>query len=306
MGVYTTTCPVPAEQMEVFNAHIHQHPLIELIMRRPGEPMRAARWSDYTTLRRFKQTGLYHDYFRKLGMRRQLAATLDVNGENTIALAFSRSGSDFRPDDASLLELFLPHVQCMIQNMIDREVVLALCDVAMNNEAVMLVDDSGALVYATEHARRLAREHFSVHTADGLPVEIRSWLQGSPALGLVRIWDLPGCRLSCTCSGLVRIEGALDEICQGMRSSTHVRRLSFVESRMEQTVKVLQVLGLTLREAEVLHWMAEGKRNGEIAIILGMKERTVDKHREHLFAKLGVETRTAAVAAARNAAVLQN
>ena len=54
--------------------------------------------------------------------------------------------------------------------------------------------------------------------------------------------------------------------------------------------------GLTGREVEVWHWIAEGKRDGEIAVILGISVRTVNRHAAHLFAKLGVETRTAAVA----------
>ena len=54
--------------------------------------------------------------------------------------------------------------------------------------------------------------------------------------------------------------------------------------------------GLTAREVEVLHWMAEGKRDGEIALILGIGVRTVHRHAANLFAKLGVETRTAAAA----------
>lgn len=55
---------------------------------------------------------------------------------------------------------------------------------------------------------------------------------------------------------------------------------------------------LTDREREVFHWLAEGKRNAEIAMILGISPRTVGKHLEHLFEKLGVETRTAAVRSA--------
>ncbi len=58
-------------------------------------------------------------------------------------------------------------------------------------------------------------------------------------------------------------------------------------------------LGLTRRECEVLRWLMEGKRNGEIAIILGAQPRTISKHVEHLHAKLGVETRAAAAAEAR-------
>jgi DNA-binding CsgD family transcriptional regulator len=54
----------------------------------------------------------------------------------------------------------------------------------------------------------------------------------------------------------------------------------------------------TPRESEILHWLREGKRNGEIGTILGISGRTVEKHLEHVFEKLGVETRTAAVRAA--------
>jgi DNA-binding CsgD family transcriptional regulator/pSer/pThr/pTyr-binding forkhead associated (FHA) protein len=58
---------------------------------------------------------------------------------------------------------------------------------------------------------------------------------------------------------------------------------------------LLARLGLTEREGEVLHWLAEGKSNPEIAIILGASPRTVGKHVEHIFEKLGVESRTAAL-----------
>lgn len=55
---------------------------------------------------------------------------------------------------------------------------------------------------------------------------------------------------------------------------------------------------LTPRETEVLYWLARGKTNRDIADICGMKPRTVTKHVEHIFEKLGVETRAAAAALA--------
>lgn len=58
---------------------------------------------------------------------------------------------------------------------------------------------------------------------------------------------------------------------------------------------------LTARESEVLLWVGRGKTNRDIAEILGMSPRTVNKHLEHIFEKLGVETRTAAAAAAARA-----
>jgi len=61
-----------------------------------------------------------------------------------------------------------------------------------------------------------------------------------------------------------------------------------------ESAKPLESLGLTVREAEVLLWVAQGKSNGDIAILLGMAEKTVKKHMTNIFNKLGVEGRNAA------------
>lgn len=52
---------------------------------------------------------------------------------------------------------------------------------------------------------------------------------------------------------------------------------------------------LTQRENEVIHWVAAGKTDRDIGVLLGCSHRTVQKHLERIYAKLGVETRTAAV-----------
>ena len=56
----------------------------------------------------------------------------------------------------------------------------------------------------------------------------------------------------------------------------------------------LEVIGLTPKEAEVLLWIAQGKGNGEIGLILNATESTIKKHVQHVFGKLGVESRHAA------------
>ena len=55
-----------------------------------------------------------------------------------------------------------------------------------------------------------------------------------------------------------------------------------------------RIFDLTPREAEVLGWVAQGKTNGEIAIILGLATGTVKFYVERILTKLGCETRTAA------------
>lgn len=70
------------------------------------------------------------------------------------------------------------------------------------------------------------------------------------------------------------------------------------ESDVAQIDALMLALKLTQRESEVLYWLIKGKTNRDIADILGMSPRTVNKHLEHVFLKLDVETRTAAAAVA--------
>ena len=86
----------------------------------------------------------------------------------------------------------------------------------------------------------------------------------------------------------------------------HMGQSGFAEAMLLLNVEAAGVtpaarvppVALTPREAEVLSWLAKGKTNRDIADILGMSPRTVNKHLEHIFEKLGVETRTAAAAVA--------
>lgn len=71
-----------------------------------------------------------------------------------------------------------------------------------------------------------------------------------------------------------------------------------VVQRGHDAAERLRQVALTPRETEVLSWVAKGKTNRDIADILGMSHRTVNKHLEHVFEKLGVETRSAAAAIA--------
>jgi DNA-binding NarL/FixJ family response regulator len=70
------------------------------------------------------------------------------------------------------------------------------------------------------------------------------------------------------------------------------------DSSSDTPIEFSSELGLTTREGEVLSWLSKGKTNRDIAQILGLSPRTVDKHLEQIYAKLGVENRTAAAAIA--------
>lgn len=70
------------------------------------------------------------------------------------------------------------------------------------------------------------------------------------------------------------------------------------QSAEDDLARLRSAASLTPREAEVLLWLARGKSNRDIGEILSVSPRTVDKHLEQIYVKLGVENRAAAVAAA--------
>ena len=90
---------------------------------------------------------------------------------------------------------------------------------------------------------------------------------------------------------LTRIEGRAIAAAQGHVGMDHAAAgapfLPFERLPMPQE--------LTPRECEVLRCLATGKTDADIGDMLGISARTVQKHLEHIYVKLGVETRTAAV-----------
>lgn len=71
----------------------------------------------------------------------------------------------------------------------------------------------------------------------------------------------------------------------------HAHRLD-ARSRMREVLQTPQAMSrLTAREREVLHWVADGRSNAAIALLLGIRPGTVKRHLENLYAKLGVDGR---------------
>ncbi|MFZ4764610.1 MAG: response regulator [Roseimicrobium sp.] len=78
-----------------------------------------------------------------------------------------------------------------------------------------------------------------------------------------------------------------------------VRSLQDIAQPNFESAEPLEKLGLTPSEANVLLWMAQGKSNADIALILGCTVGTVKKHAQHIFDKLGLENRAGAMIVAR-------
>jgi DNA-binding CsgD family transcriptional regulator len=185
-------------------------------------------------------------------------------------LHFSRQARDFGERDRELALALWPHVEALWRkSAARRQTAELLVALEADREAILLYGPGGRIGHATNHAQRLLAEWFGPRDVR-LPVELDEWL------ALAR----PGDRYTVHRNGsALTVEAAGD----------------FTLTLHEQQGDP----GLTQREREVLGLVAEGLTNAQIARTLWVAESTVAKHLEQAYAKLGVHSRTAAVAKLR-------
>ncbi|KMO36556.1 LuxR family transcriptional regulator [Methylobacterium tarhaniae] len=146
---------------------------------------------------------------------------------------------------------------------------------------LLAVDAAGAVRWCTPQAGKLLRALDPAAAEPVLPPAASAWLHGDAA-GPLTLPAGDGRRLLLSRIGRV---GA-DEI---------LLRIALDDDGGE-VEHLRRELGLTRREAEVLLWVARGKASRDVGAILSLSPRTVTKHLEQIYAKLGVENRTAASA----------
>jgi DNA-binding NarL/FixJ family response regulator len=159
---------------------------------------------------------------------------------------------------------------------------------------LLAVNGHGEIMWATPQAQKLLSDDLAAGTGDELmlPDAMLQWLEqaqkgkaGSKAAAMASFPNNEQLRL--------QYMGKLGP-------NEFLLRLA-KDSNTDMPAEFSTELGLTTREGEVLSWLSKGKTNRDIAQILGLSPRTVDKHLEQIYAKLGVENRTAAAAIATSA-----
>jgi DNA-binding response OmpR family regulator/DNA-binding CsgD family transcriptional regulator len=152
---------------------------------------------------------------------------------------------------------------------------------------LLTLDATGQLRWATPQAYSLLTKAEatldSTRLQEKISQQLRDWLSHKPESGrqlTISSLKIPLCV----------------EVVNLMQAAEYLLRLSSAH-QIEEDMQILkQQFAVTGREADVLLWIAKGKTNREIAQILDMSPRTVNKHLEQIFRKLGVENRTSAAA----------
>ena len=156
---------------------------------------------------------------------------------------------------------------------------------------LLAVNSVGKIMWATPQGQKLLSDTFAAVADDDfvLPDPMPQWLEqaqkGKPGSKAAAMAAFPG-------NELLKLQymGKLGP-------NEFLLRLA-KDSGADAPAEFSSELGLTTREGEVLSWLSKGKTNRDIAQILGLSPRTVDKHLEQIYSKLGVENRTAAAAIA--------
>ena len=164
---------------------------------------------------------------------------------------------------------------------------------AFGNAVIAMTPRDGKIVWQTPLARTLMQGYVAAaHTeqARNAPPELGAWLDATQ-LAHSQGQSHPPLTLQRASRRLIFSAAEFSENEQWMIVLRE-------ESDSAQIEKLMASFKLTQRESEVLNWVIKGKTNRDIGDILGTSPRTVNKHLEHVFVKLGVETRTSAAAVA--------
>jgi DNA-binding NarL/FixJ family response regulator len=163
-----------------------------------------------------------------------------------------------------------------------RAVRLAREAVDVGGHGVLVIDAKARVAWRSPQAATWLRDLFPA-SIEGLPPDWLAWLAAGKSSE----------HSSTGANGQVLLLRNLGPVGLG-------EQMLLLQRRAEPSAAAnrLSTAALTPREAEVLSWVAKGKTNRDVGEILGMSPRTVNKHLEHVFEKLGVETRAAAAALA--------
>lgn len=283
------------DQDEAVGLHRHDHPLVAHFSTRRD----AKAWSlhDLVTRTAFQRTTLYRSLYRPLGIEFQLVLLVPYPDRAPRVLALNRRNAPFSERDRELLEMLWPHLAQAVRRSraASRQPSIPELDGLSHARGVVLLDRTGKVELCTEQARvwltRYCIEGFARREIRSLPEPIAGWLGHALANRM-----LVSRGIADPVAPLILRRG--DQYLAIRLVADHGRGqhlLLMEETPMNTPPDLLLGLGLTPREAEVLAWVAQGKTNLETGVILGMSTRTVQKHLERVFSKLGVESRTGAI-----------
>lgn len=265
---------MPEQRRQTLPHFKNQHPMLAYARKHPGlnPPLR---FSDFYSRRQFEQTGLYRECYRGYtsGM-----VTFGIDSPEGLNISFvlSRSHGDFTELEVSQLSVLQPLISVVYHRLILEEALNS--SHLSENPTGILVGSGNNVITLDAQASELLRKHFPEPPRHRLPELLGRHISN---------------RHSRVHSFMLQPDGhVLNGVVEHVGNEWILKIWEEVSPLPEEKIAAY---GLTKRQVEVLQWVAMGRTNPEIAIILGISYRTVDKHLENIYRQIGVETRLAAV-----------
>jgi len=264
-----------------FEFYIGEHPSVKHVAATNMDE--AIRLSDVATTREWRATNLYNHVFRIASLKYQLGCIFPITQTSQAAFSINRISCDFSVEQRDLMTLLTPH----FAQAWARANAVSQRDSALACVAVAEVDRFCRILFATEKAAALIARYRTPASLSPrqLPEPYRGWL----------LRNIQKAQEFESFTPLL-LEAGGHQLTVRLAASTGQDgyQLHFEEKTVVTAAQVADHLGLTPRQGEVLYWIAEGKSNEEIGLILGAKVRTIAKHVEQIFVRIGVENRATA------------
>jgi DNA-binding CsgD family transcriptional regulator len=277
--------------LEVWPSVMHEHPvLIHSASMRDG---RAYTISDFYSERKFHKTVLYGEFYRPSRIKDALCFALPSKQGTVTGIAVHRDRRSFTKRERLLCNLIRPHLAQARANAkkftkIQQQLKLSQKTIECLPLGLAVLSPEGKFRILTSRAQHYLKTYLG-KTTDGascLPEDLKRWVRGQDRQ--FNGTDIP------TPRGTFLLEANGKRLMVRLMSDAQQSVLLFEEQPIPSFLSKPRGSGLSGREKEVLGWVSQGKTNAEIGSILCISPRTVQKHLEHIFEKLGVESRTAA------------
>lgn len=279
---------MPQERRDLLPKYVDQHPMLAHAKRTgEGPPLQ---FTDFMSRSDFEKTELFNECYRGCthGM-----ITFKLPSPRNINCSFvlSRNDRDFSERDRQVLTALQPQLAVLYRAAVVRAESLARTATGFSGTTecgVVIATEDGSIRTINHEAYTLLDEYggrdFSAHR---LPASVCEYLSSLQDRGHASYQP---------------IELSLSE----RRRSLLLRPARLPEGWAilaqlsgSDSASLLRKSGLTPKEIEVLSWIAQGKSNSEIGIILKSSDRTVQKHVQNLLNKLQVDNRVSALVKAR-------
>ncbi|MDX2111469.1 MAG: LuxR C-terminal-related transcriptional regulator [Verrucomicrobiota bacterium] len=287
----------------VIARHLHLHPTLNELINAGSHD--AVRLSDTGTLQELNRNPFVRDYYYPNGLRQQM--TLSVGRANwvvensTWVIGMHRFDKvNFKDEDVAVANLMRPHLERALKRLElrrERESIHSIHQAASSEAAcgTLAVRLDGTILDASPVALDIIARWFGVsRDTSKLPITLCERL-GLATCG-IKPW-VKAINFEGEAGGSLRVQVTKPA---GTASRDTLAGLWLKETRPVSQEFVAQALGLTPRQAAIASWISMGKTNAEIAVILGISQRTVDKHLELMLQRLPVENRHGIAEAVRN------